>query len=388
MWDDIETIENLIHPYALYLLPFVHPSPRHSPSASDTAQRSTTFIGTHATQNVQENDLYVPQLHVHTFPTLGLIRGMESYRLCKHVIRILRRYNDFVESDSIIDSLFSTDDEPTSSSLESNDIICTITDDEIKDPNTVNEARRSKYWNEWLAAINEELAALKAKEVYEPVKHLPDGRRAVQSKWVLHIKQDQNNAITRFKARLVAKGFTQIPRQDFNHTFTPVARWDSIRAILAIATMNDFELRQLDVKTAYLNGPLDEEIFMHAPPNSSTPYWRLCKGLYRLRQAGQQWYLTLHDAYKSLSYTRAESDWSVYSHIQNGQIAISATSVDDILLATNSTATSDNATKELNDKFTLTDSGNAKWLLGCRITRWRERRVLKLDQEQFLVQIL
>jgi hypothetical protein len=236
--------------------------------------------------------------------------------------------------------------------------------------------------------MHEELASLKAKGVYEPVTKIPDGRRAVQSKWVLHIKRDKNNAISRFKARLVAKGFTQIPGQDFNYTFAPVARWDSIRSILAIATINDFELRQLDVKTAYLNGPLDEEIYMNAPPGIEPPYWRLRKGLYGLRQAGRQWYLTLHDAYSSLNYKRCESDWSVYTRVQNDSITFSATSVDDILLATNSVTESDRATAELNEKFTITDGGNAEWLLGCRITRWRNKRVLKLDQEQFLVRIL
>ena len=109
----------------------------------------------------------------------------------------------------------------------------------------------------------------------------------MQHKWVLHIKRDKSNAISRFKACLVAKGFTQIPGQDFNYTFAPVARWDSIRTVLSLAAVHDYELRQLDVKTAYLNRPLDEEIYMHAPPGSDTPYWRLWKGLYGLQQAGR-----------------------------------------------------------------------------------------------------
>jgi Reverse transcriptase (RNA-dependent DNA polymerase) len=280
------------------------------------------------------------------------------------------------------------DDLGSHDEINTEDVACVIIDDSATDPENVNQARRSKYWNEWLLAIEEELASLTAKEVYEPVPCVPDGRRAVQSKWVLHIKRDKSNAISRFKARLVAKGFTQIPGQDFNHTFAPVARWDSIRSILAIATLNDLELRQLDVKTAYLNGPLDEEIYMKAPPGLDAPYWRLKKGLYGLRQAGRQWYLTLHDAYTSLNYKRCESDWSVYTRIRQSEITMCATSVDDILLATNGEETSNTATRELNSKFTLTDGGNAEWLLGCRITRWREKRVLKLDQEQFIIRIL
>ena len=167
-----------------------------------------------------------------------------------------QRYDQFVSSEHI-----GHDDLGSHDEINTEDVACVIIDDTATDPENVNQARRSKYWNEWLLAMEEELASLTAKEVYEPVRCVPDGRRAVQSKWVLHIKRDKSNAISRFKARLVAKGFTQIPGQDFNHTFAPVARWDSIRSILAIATLNDLELRQLDVKTAYLNGPLDEEIY-------------------------------------------------------------------------------------------------------------------------------
>jgi hypothetical protein len=271
-----------------------------------------------------------------------------------------------------------------------NTIICGITDDAAVDPTTVTQARNSKYWNEWLAAMHEELQSLNAKHTYEPVHSLPAGRRAVQSKWVLHIKRDKDNTISQFKARLVAKGFTQIPGQDFNYTFAPVARWDSIWAVLSIATLNDYELRQLDVKTAYLNGLLEEEIYMVAPPGVGAPYWRLRKGLYGLRQAGRQWYLTLHETYSSLKYTRCKSDWSVYTRNIGDDVTISATSVDNtgILLATNSKTASDIATDELHKKFMITDGGDAQWLLGCRISRWRNNRILKIDRESFLVRIL
>jgi reverse transcriptase-like protein len=121
--------------------------------------------------------------------------------------------------------------------------------------------------------MHEELEALKAKEVYEEVNQLLPGRKAVQSKWVLHIKWDKEGQILHFKAQLVAKGFTQVFGQDFTFTFAPVAHWESIHTILCIATLNDFELRHLDVKNAYLNAPLLEEIYMIAPEGSQSHYW-------------------------------------------------------------------------------------------------------------------
>jgi hypothetical protein len=109
---------------------------------------------------------------------------------------------------------------------------------------------------------------------------------------------------------------------------------------------------------------------MKAPDGfgSSAPYWRLQKGLYGLRQAGRQWYLTLHQAYTDLGYTRCESDWSAYSRRLPSSFSMSATSVDDILIASDSKAESDRATEEINSKFRVTDAGNAEWILGCRIT--------------------
>jgi Reverse transcriptase (RNA-dependent DNA polymerase) len=316
------------------------------------------------------------------------------------------RYSDYVASNVIVNQLLQLDDDELCIPLD--DDLASLTDiipyileadsaidlsinqvfDDEHDPPTVRHAQRSKYWNEWLAAMHEELEALKAKGVYEEVEELPPGRRAVQCKWVLRIKRDKSGNISRFKGRLVAKGFTQISGQDFTFTFAPVARWDSIRAVLCISTLNDFELRHVDVKNAYLNAPLLEEIYMYAPDGSGCKYWRLLKGLYGLRQAGRQWYLLLHDTYTDFGYTRCQSDWSVYLRKSPSAITISATSVDDLLIASNSKAESNLATSQLQSKFPISDGGDIEWLLGCRIRRWRNRRLLMIDQEQFTTRIL
>jgi hypothetical protein len=102
------------------------------------------------------------------------------------------------------------------------------------------------------------------------------------------------------------------------------------------SAIHDFELRHIDVKTAFLNGPLDEEIFLRKPPGMGPGYWRLKKALYGLKQAGRQWYLTLNDAFKDIGYARSETDWSVHYKRENTKLVglISGTIVNDIILAT------------------------------------------------------
>jgi hypothetical protein len=209
----------------------------------------------------------------------------------KRAIQLPSRYNDFIDSDTVVQQLLLLDEDeitipitdgiPLLSAInlisDADARACNLHDDNASDPGTVTEARQSKYWTEWLAAMHEKLASLKAKGVYDEIDVVPANHKPIQCKWVLHIKHNKTGTISRFKARLVAKGFTQIPGQDFSFTFAPIACWDSIHSLLCLAAINDLEIRQLDVKTAYLNGPLEEEIYMTAPEGFSytSPFWRL-----------------------------------------------------------------------------------------------------------------
>jgi hypothetical protein len=263
-----------------------------------------------------------------------------------------------------------------------------IDDPNAKDPRTIQEAESSVYWTHWLAAILEELESLRAKGVYVEVPELPPGRKAVDSKWVLHIKRDRNGCISRFKARLVAKGFTQIPGQDFTYTFAPVARWESIRILLTIAASLDMEIRQVDVKTAFLNGPLDEEIYMRMPRIVGKGFWKLLKGLYGLKQAGRQWYLELNSKLESIGFKRTESDWSLYVRHSGSSFTMLTTSVDDMLIASTSTAESDLVIKQLGDMFDITDTKEPQFHLGCGLTRNRNNHCIRLDQQSYAESIL
>lgn len=165
------------------------------------------------------------------------------------------------------------------------------------------------------------------------------------------------------------RGFTQIPGQDFTYTFAPVAQWDSIRTLLAISAFLNLRLRHLDIKTAFLNGPLTDEIYMKKPEIiGGKGYWRLRKGLYGLKQAGRSWYLDFNEKMESLGFRRCNSDWSVHVRYRNHKKSMTTTSVDDILLASTSTEDSDHATDGLKNHYDLTDSGSSSFILGCKVT--------------------
>ena len=106
--------------------------------------------------------------------------------------------------------------------------------------------------------------------VYKVVPH-PNGRKVVGSKWVFRIKRGPDGTIQKYKARIVAQGFTQIEGIDYNETFAPIAKFASLRVILALAAEHNLEVQQMDVKSAYLNGELKEEFFMEAPPGFEIP---------------------------------------------------------------------------------------------------------------------
>lgn len=269
-----------------------------------------------------------------------------------------------------------------------NTLLTPIDDPSYSDPKTVSQAQRSEYWNQWNGAMHEELAALDAKGVYEEVAVLPPNRKAIDAKWVLHVKWNGDGQISRFKARFVARGFTQVPGQDFDHTFAPVARWDSIRVVLAIAAIKNLYLRHIDIKTAFLNGPLEEEIYLKKPAIAGGGYWRLKKGLYGLKQAGRTWYLEFNSKYQSIGFKRCESDWSVHARTVDNQGSISTTSVDDILLGSSSEAESDSVAGGLSQFFEITDNGPPEQLLGCKITRHPTRGTIFMSQDAFSGSIL
>lgn len=134
--------------------------------------------------------------------------------------------------------------------------------EEEESPYTVGEAWRHKHWRE---AMLKEMGALERIGTWEKCK-IPEGKKVVGCKWVFTIKRRPDGSIERYKARLVAKGYTQTYGVDYDETFSPVAKMNTIRVLLSVAANRDWPLHQFDVTNAFLHGELRREVYMEAPP--------------------------------------------------------------------------------------------------------------------------
>lgn len=170
--------------------------------------------------------------------------------------------------------------------------------DSTNTPNTVHDALSSPESKHWEEAMIKELANIELKDTWEETT-LPHGRKPIDSRWVFAIKLDADGRILKYKARLVAKGFSQQPGVDYEETYAPVGRVASLRLLLTIAAAFGLELHQADVEGAYLNGRLEEEIYMRYPDavvrSPGCNVLRLKGSLYGLKQSARVWWTELGD---------------------------------------------------------------------------------------------
>jgi hypothetical protein len=160
----------------------------------------------------------------------------------------------------------------------------------------------------------------------------------VGTKWVFHNKQDEYRVVTRNKAILVAKGYAQITGLDFEDTFAPIDRIESIQILLAYAAHHSFKLYQMDMKSAFLNGPIKEEVYVEQPPGFEDDrypdhMYKLSKALYGLKQAPTAWYECLRDFLISNAFKVGKADPTLFTKTCNGDLFICKIYVDDIIFS-------------------------------------------------------
>ena len=243
--------------------------------------------------------------------------------------------------------------------------------------------------------MDEEMETIRKNKTWR-LTDRPASRRVLKGKWIYRVKNEveiNGNNTTRHKARLCFMGNRQIKGLDFNETFAPVAKFTTIRCILAMTAANGWELHQMDVKTAFLNGDLDEEVYMEQPDGYVDPTYpnkacRLLQALYGLGKAPKMWYVQLDNFLKSSGLDNIDSDACLYPLVVGCEINIILVYVDDLLLVASSLAAIYKFKKALHKGFEVKDLGEAKVILGLDIRRDKALGTLKLSQGKYAAQVL
>ncbi|KAJ7954402.1 Retrovirus-related Pol polyprotein from transposon TNT 1-94 [Quillaja saponaria] len=242
----------------------------------------------------------------------------------------------------------------------------------------------------WEDAMVEEMKALSKNDIWE-LASLPHGKRAVGCKWVFTIKRKADGTIERYKARLVARGFTQTYGVDYQETFAPVAKMNSIRVLISCAANLGWDLQQLDVKNAFLHGDLAEEVYMEIPLGFSCQktegkVCKLKKSLYGLKQSPRAWFDRFQKAMISFGYQQSNADHTMFVKHCHGRITILIVYVDDIVVTGDNPAEVSKLKSHLAKEFEIKDLGKLCYFLGIEVAH--SDRGIFLSQRQYVLDLL
>lgn len=258
-------------------------------------------------------------------------------------------------------------------------------------PQSYQDAILSPESRKWKEAMHEELNALWDNETFE-LTHLPEGRTSVGGRWVYTIKLGPNGE-EKYKARYVAKGYCQIPGVDYHETFSPTARMTSVRMLMQLAVQKDMVLHQMDVKTAYLNAPIDCELYVEQPEgyeevgrNGEKLVCKLRKSLYGLKQSGRNWNSMLHQYFIQGSFVQSQADPCVYTKITETSMVIVIVWVDDIIIGGSDECVLKGVKEKLMLRFKMKNLGVLSWFLGIQFKC--ENSCIEMSQLQYVERIL
>ena len=259
---------------------------------------------------------------------------------------------------------------------------------DIPIPNRVEEALQDPGWR---AAMNEEMTALEKNNTWE-LTTLPRGKKAIGCRWVFTPKFQADSTLERLKARLVAKIYTQQQGIDYGETFAPVAKFNTVRVLIALAAKCEWDILQLDVKNAFLHGELQEEVYMQLPPgyqltNVPNQVCKLKKALYGLKQSPRAWFSRFTKAMIDLNYHQARGDHVLFiKHSTTGAVTLLLVYVDDILITGGDAAEIHQLTTALSGQFEMKELGQLKYFLGIEVAYSKEG--ISLSQHKYTLDLL
>ena len=221
----------------------------------------------------------------------------------------------------------------------------------------------------------------------------PAAKNVIGCRWVFVIKRKPDGSIDKYKARLVAQGCSQKYNIDYRETYAPVVRHSTIRIVLALAVQHKLLVWHIDIVAAYLNGDLEDEVYMLQPPsfenaNHPTKVCKLSKALYGLRQAGREWNKKVTAILLQMKFERCQTDNSVYFRKNNDCITIIALYVDDMLLASSSEKDKVLVISQLNQEIEADDRGAISFYLGMEIEREGPRGPIHIHQREYTLNLL
>uniref|UniRef100_A0A803NS67 Reverse transcriptase Ty1/copia-type domain-containing protein n=1 Tax=Cannabis sativa TaxID=3483 RepID=A0A803NS67_CANSA len=259
----------------------------------------------------------------------------------------------------------------------------------IPEPRSYAEAKLHKIWN---TTMDNEIDALEQNDTWIVVL-LPDGQHTISNKWVYIKKYNPDGSLQRCKARLVAKGFTQQPGIDYFETYAPVAKFNTLKLLLALAAIKNWHLHHMDINNAFLHGDLQEDVYMKLPqgytPKGVIPKNAVCKlkkSLYGLKQASRQWYAKLSTTLLKQGFKQSQNDHSLFIKHQSNNFLAILIYVDDIIVATNNTSALQDFISTLDAQYKLKDLGSLHFLLGLEIARCPKG--ISVTQRPFTLQLL
>jgi hypothetical protein len=254
------------------------------------------------------------------------------------------------------------------------------------EPKNLHQAKNDTSWPEWERSMLEEVNSLKQNKTWELVDP-PRNRRVLSGKWVFKLKRGSHGEVIRHKSRWVVRGFTQEEGVDYDETFASVVKPMSYKALFAIGAALGLEIEQMDVKTAFLYGDIDHEIYVEQPHHMTDGTPRVCKlrkALYGLKQAPRIWYQTLTNFLRDLGFEPINADLGIFVR-SSMYIAVY---VDDLLIVGPSIAEIKRIKRALRNRFHMTDLGPCSYYLGMSIRRDRQNRILYLSQEAYIDKVI
>ena len=261
---------------------------------------------------------------------------------------------------------------------------------QVPDPVSLREALQSKNAQEWKQAADVEYSALVENKTWDLVD-LPTGCQVIGCRWLFKVKHTSTGEIEKFKGRLVAKGYAQRYGIDYVETFSQVVKFSTIRALLAYAVENDMKIHQMDVITAFLNGDLNEDIYMEQPEGYAVKgkehlVCKLRKSLYGLKQSPRCWNAKFSDHMHKAGFEQSQADSCVF--VRHEPIAMVAVYVDDLIIITKTTEEMNRLKECLSNRFKMKDMGELHYCLGISIEQDKERKSLYMHQKQYIANMI